>query len=756
MKTNSCSLRQLLMSLCGELDLDQHRRLQSAIQLDSLAGSRWRQLLMVAQDIKSGQSIESGEVPIATRQNAEELGPGDQDQSVQRIAAFFDGTFSERDAAEFELECWASLKLLTEVILLYQNHCRQLLSSERLTSEPAEAPPGLRERLIAMFPANEASIESSSVSILQTQPPAAGLAAVPEVVTIAQPSVVKQSHRKFWLNQPLGVAISTAAMFAVIVVSYQVVNQYLFTTPRPDLVSSGRLSIDHQSAELPNKAENPQPVDSGFTSSNGQRIANGNLPSESLRDDRPDSVPKSDLPGPRQELNSRQGLANSLAVPNDGTTFEPDRTTNSLQAADRVATNSITGSEDRNVPDKEEVDKSSSEVVQPAAVPTNLKWNWKEVEGLVAVRATGSTIWSGALTETDLENREKNARPLLAMECKVLPLSWAQLDFNELGNWTMSENTSFMVEPGELSRLESNSDSRLTTDTTSNRTYESDSSDARDAKVLINLQSGRIAISSAEPDSVIWVNSMTGRWSIRIATADTQLVVEQLDGLSVHVVAGSAIINGEELKARQKLSQPVNGRLERSTNNKLVRWLNKPEKRFPHKKLSELWLHSNNLFAELGQPDKILSTDRPLFRSGLATIDPPSLAKIYLGNELPAVRAEGILWLLEYGRDEVQLRKLALEMATQLATPNLELLLPQLVLAIQQRRLPPQSDSELLVQGLNHRNPAVRRLNYGLLLHLFGSLVDYDPEAETAIRNRQSQLWWAAVSRLYRRLGNAR
>ncbi len=756
MKTNSCSLRQLLMLLCGELDLDQHRQLQSAIQMDSLAGSRWRQLLMVAQAIKSGQSIESVEVPIATRQNAEELDPGDQDQLAQRIAAFFDGTFTEPDAAEFELQCWASPKLLTEVILLYQNHCRQLLSSDRLNSEPADAPLGLRGRLIEMFPAIEEAIGTPTVSIVQSQSPAVGREAVPEVVTIAQHSVVKHPHREFWLYQPLGIAISTAAMFAVIVVSYQVVNQYFFTTFRPNLVSSDRLNNDHQSAESTNKSENPESVDSDFTSSNGQRIATGNLSSDSLRDDRRDPIPKSDLPGPKQELNSTQGLVNSLTVPNEGTTIEPDRTTNSVPAADRVATNSTTGSEDRNVPDKGEVDKNSSDVVQPAALPTNLNWNWVDVEGLVAVRATGSTIWSGALTETDLENGEKNARPLLAMECKVLPLSWAQLNFNELGNWTMSENTSFTVEPGELSPLESNSDSRLPADTTLNRTYESDSSDARDAKVLINLKSGRIAISSAEPDSVIWVNSMSGRWSIRIATADTQLVVEQLDGLSVHVVAGSAIINGEELKARQKLSQPVNGGLERSTNNKLVRWLNKPERRFPHKKLSELWLHSNNLFAELGQPDKIPSTDRALFRSGLATIDPPSLAKIYLGNELPAVRAEGILWLLEYGRDEVQLRKLASDMATQLAAPNLELLLPQLVLAIQQRRLPPQTDSELLVQGLNHRNPAVRRLNYGLLLHLFGSLVDYDPEAETAIRIRQSQLWRAAVSRLYRRLENAR
>ena len=251
------------------------------------------------------------------------------------------------------------------------------------------------------------------------------------------------------------------------------------------------------------------------------------------------------------------------------------------------------------------------------------------------------------------------------------------------------------------------------------------------------------------------IETTTGNWRIRITDPKTVLIVEQLPTSRLVVQNGSISVNGKELKARQQLVQSGEGQLEQTSNRKSIKWVRKPVNKFPSKRLSAQWQASRDLFTDLS-PDAIDSEDQPLVRFALATIDPPGQAKLYLANVLPEVRAEGIQWLLAYGSNPPQLRKLAGDLATEFNSPGIARALPRLVLAIQAKRLPVKADSELLLKGLQNRDVSVRRLSHSLLVHMFGALENFNPESNPTVLKEQASKWRAAVNKLYRRVENAR
>jgi hypothetical protein len=398
----------------------------------------------------------------------------------------------------------------------------------------------------------------------------------------------------------------------------------------------------------------------------------------------------------------------------------------------------------------ETVDKA---VVTPAAQLAKLDWSWDRIEGLVAVRIAGSNVWSGALANGDLKSKQGNdSENQLAkfrtrgLECKVLPLSWAQGSVQGLGSWTITESTDFFVSPLPVRDIDRQS------------AYEPgiSSETSHPLGVRILLRSGRIAISNANVDSAVLIETATGNWRIRIADPDSVVIVEQDSNSRVIVPKGLVTVNETLLEARQQLLRTRDGRLEQATNRETIKWLKKPEYKFPSKQLAAQWLATGDLFSELSLPNVVAPEDQSFVRAAFATIDPPGQAARYLANVLPEVRAEGINWLIVYGRDPQRLRKIANELATEMNAPGLATTIPKLVIAIHRKRLPPKTDAENLVAGLQNRNVSVRRLSHGFLVHLYGSLEDYDSESDAATRNIQSRKWLAAINRLYRRLENAR
>ena len=331
------------------------------------------------------------------------------------------------------------------------------------------------------------------------------------------------------------------------------------------------------------------------------------------------------------------------------------------------------------------------------------------------------------------------------MDCKVLPLSWGQATIKGMGSWTITENTDFSVQSLPARRTQSEFELGAQVG------YPSES--VTGAK--INLRHGGLAISGANVDSAFLIETPTGNWRIEITDPATVVIVEQLSTPRLVVQSGSISVNGKELKARQQLVQSATGELEQTTNRKSIKWVKRPVNKFPSKRLSAQWQASRDLFADLSL-DEIDSEDQPLVRFALATIDPPGQAKSYLANVLPEVRAEGIQWLLAYGSDPPQLRKLAGDLATEFNSPGIARALPRLVLAIQAKRLPVKADSELLLKGLQNRDVSVRRLSHSLLVHMFGALENFNPESNPTVLKEQASKWRAAVNKLYRRVENAR
>ena len=681
----------LLEILHDQFEPEEQRRLEIKVREDSTAFARLQQLQATVRSITT------------LNLNEKSLASTDQEYELQRIAAFLDGTLSDEESLAFESECWASESLLHDVVVLFHSGLQSHALSK--TDSNASAPPAqrqLRERLVGLFP------DESPVGVRLNGEETGAPVGVSE----------RSSQKvKLTLSNVAKAAIAIAAVLAMVALSIVIANWNAMTIQPQTVIEAPQAPEDVDERIMPPTivdSEHRDHVESGPDSLDREQIAD---------------VPNTD-DQPRDVEEPQPGF------------FKPK--TQIVQSPDGLPSNSLPN--DRPTPRPPKLVDDGT--VKPAARQAKLQWSWNRIEGLIATRTGRSKRWSGASAEDGSSNQPDeriNADRILAMECKVLPLSWGQAKVTGMGNWTVAENTDFSVRPIPAQRTKNKLEPE------SHSSYRSE--DVLGAK--INLRRGGLAISGANVNSAFLIETATGNWRIRITDPETVLVVEQLSTSRLVVQNGSISVNGKELKARQQLIRSAEGQLEQMPNRKAIKWVKKPVNKFPSKRLSAQWQASRDLFTDLS-PDAIDSEDQPLVRFALATIDPPGQAKLYLANVLPEVRAEGIQWLLAYGSNPPQLRKLAGDLATEFNSPGIARALPRLVLAIQAKRWPVKADTELLLKGLQNRDVSVRRLSHSLLVHMFGALENFNPESKPTVLKEQASKWRAAVNKLYRRVENAR
>ena len=700
----------LLKILNKQFDPEKQRRLEIKAQEDSVAFARLQRL---RDTVGSATTLNLHEKSFA---------PTDQEYELQRIAAFLDETLSEEESRVFENECWESENLLHDVVVLFRAGLRSDTPSkvDSVESASLDQERQLRNRLVGLFPAETPAVADSD-----------------DESNVDFPSVVvpdrlsKQKKTKPMLSNSAKFAIAIAAALAMIAFSIVIANWDSLPIQPTDVQPKIVVDTPNVPEDADNRIPSPKVV-------------------ESERRDEVESSPDSlapeqivDLPNTDDQPRDVDKTLPDIVDPKTQIVRSPDSTTDSDEPNDRP------------IPQSPKLVEGGP--VKPATQQTKLHWSWGRVEGLVATRTGRSPLWSGASPvdgsssqpEYDTDNPETdgmNAGKILGMECKVLPLSWGQASVKGMGTWTVTENTDFSVRPLPARRTDNSLEPGAQT------SYRS--ADVIGAK--INLRRGGLAISNANVGSAFLIETTTGNWRIRITGPATVVMVEQLSASRLVVQNGSISVNGEELRSRQQLVRSAAGKLEQIPNRNSIKWLKKPLNKFPSKQLSAQWQASRDLFTDLSQPDVISPEDQPLVRFAFATIDPPGQAKLYLANVLPEVRAEGIQWLLSYGSDPRQLRRLTNELATQMNTPDLGKNLAKMVLAIQAKRLPDESDAKLLVRGLQNRNVSVRRLSHGLLVHMFGAASDYNPESNPATLAAQARQWSDAVNKLYRRVEHAR
>ncbi len=718
MKNNSSiRLMTLLKLLSDDFQPDEQRRIEGIVRADSEALARFQQM----RDAVSGSSeMQFDSALVAST---------DRGDALERMAGFFDGTLSDAETVAFENECWESRELLHDVIVLFQSglHSHRLPSPHPASFETLEQQRRMRERLIDLFPGepsivrgiNGAETPLSAVADQSSRSHDLSREASGERLVVAQPRrSPKKTGAKTNLSYPAKIAIVISVTAALVALCIMIADSF-WRHSLPAIVVESPIETEGQFNPLPEVAS---PRDTDLNEGDPDSIQPEQIVDLKNPLDRPRNVD--------QELPERMDPGTRDAPAPDG-------------LVDRADPNTIIS--------PKTVDQA---VDTPAVQLAKLDWSWDRIEGLVAVRVAGSNVWSGALADSDLKsdpgNDSENQRSEVGggrgLECKVLPLSWAQGSVKGLGSWTITENTDLFVSPLPVGDL----------DRQSAYVPGISSGSSNSLGVRIQLRSGRIAITNANVGSAVLIETATGNWRIRIADPDSVFIVEQESNSRVIVQKGSVMVNETLLEARQQLFRARNGRLEQATNRETIKWLKKPEYKFPSKQLSAQWLASGDLFSELSFSHVVSPEDQSFVRAAFATIDPPGQAAKYLSNVLPEVRAEGINWLLVYGRDPQRLRKLASELATEMNAPGLATTLPKLVIAIHRKRLPSKADVEFLISGLQNRNVSVRRLSHGFLVHLFGSIEDYDSESDAATRTLQSRKWLAAINRLYRRLENAR
>ena len=704
----------LLKILNNRFEPEEQRRLEIKVRKDSVSLARLQQL---RNAVGSTTTLNLNEKSIAST---------DQEYELQRIAAFLDGTLSDEESLSFENECWASESLLHDVIVLFRSGLQSHTSiaadsnaSVRLTQQRQ-----LRERLVGLFP-TEPTVAVGLHDVETEATRTTGSPALDDESNLDWTPVVATEHlskkTKPTLSNVAKAAIAIATVLAIVALSIAIGNWNAMTTQPKIVVETPKATEDADKQTL-----SPKIVESEH------------------RDDdkgRPDPLDReqiADLPNANDQPQNTDKTLPDFVEPKTQVVKSPEGSPSN---------------DALNPPIRRSPKKVDDVAVQPTTRQRKLQWNWGRIEGLIATRTDKSDLWSGASSvdvsnsqPDDLPDTERiNAGSILEMECKVLQLSWGQAKVKGMGSWTVAENTDFSVGPipAQQTKNELDPDSQAG--------YRSE--DVIGAK--INLRRGGLAISGANVDSAFLIETATGNWRIRIKDPATVVVIEQFSSSRLVVQNGSIGVNGKELKTRQQLVQSAAGQLEQTTNRQSIKWLKKPANTFPSKKLSAQWQASRDLFTDLS-PDTISPENQPLVRFALATIDPQGQAKSYLANVLPEVRAEGIQWLLAYGSDPRQLRKLAGELATEMNTPGLGRTLPKLVLAIKTKRWPAKADAESLVKGLQNRNVSVRRFSHGLLVHLFGTLEEYNPESKPAAQSVQARKWSSAINRLYRRVENAR
>ena len=681
----------LLEILNDQFEPAEQRRLEIKVRKDSVAFARLQKLQAT---IRSTTTLNLNEKSLAST---------DQEYELQRIAAFLDGTLSDEESLAFENECWASESLLHDVAVLFHSGLQPHASSK--ANSIASRPPAqrqLRERLVGLFP------DESPVGVgLDGKEPGA-----PVVVSERSSEKVKPT-----LSSVTKAAIAIAAVLAMVALSIAIANWNAMTIQPKTVIEAPKPPEDEDDGILPPTivdSERHDDVESGPDSPDHEQIVD--LPNT-------DNQPR-DIEKPLPDF------------------FKPK--TQVVQSPDGSPSNSPSN----DLPTPPSPKLADDGTAKPAARQAKLQWSWNRIEGLIATRTGKSNRWSGASVENVSSNQPDervNGDRFLAMECKVLPLSWGQAKVTGMGNWTVAENTDFSVRPIPAQR-------------TKNKLQPESHSNYRSEDVLgarINLRRGGLAISGANVDSAFVIETASGNWRIRISDPETVVIVEQFSTSRLVVQSGSIGVNGKELKARQQLVWLADGQLEQSPNRKSIKWVKKPVNKFPSKRLSAQWQASRDLFTDLSL-DTINSEDQPLVRFAFATINPPGQVKLYLANVLPEVRAEGIQWLLAYGSDPRQLQKLAGDLATELNSPAIGRTLPRLVLAIQKKSWPAKTDTDPLLRGLQNRDVSVRRLSHSFLVHMFGALENYDPESKPAILKDQASKWRTAVNKLYRRVENAR
>ena len=703
----------LLKILDNRFEPEKQRRLEMEVQQDSVTFDRLKQL----RDTASSTTLKLNET---------EFNSTDQEYELQQIAAFLDGTLSDKESLAFENKCWASERLLHDLVVLFRSGLESHANKADSSTSASPAQQQLRERLVGLFPVDPPVGVSFSDVETGAETEAKGSIASPvpdDKSNLGLPSVVVPDRlskkTKPTRSKSTKVAITIAAALAMVAFSVVMANWNALTTqptndPPTVVIDSPKAPEDTDRLISPPKVVKSDPHD------------------EVERE--PDSL------APEQIVD----LLNTDDQPRDIDKTLPDSADPKTQVVQ-----SPEGPTGNDTPNDLPIPRSPKLVdgatVEPATRQAKLQWNWRRIKGLIATRTGQPRRWSGASTKDVSSTNRINADGFLAMDCKVLPLSWGQATIKGMGSWTITENTDFSVQSLPARRTQSEFELGAQVG------YPSES--VTGAK--INLRHGGLAISGANVDSAFLIETPTGNWRIEITDPATVVIVEQLSTPRLVVQSGSISVNGKELKARQQLVQSATGELEQTTNRKSIKWVKRPVNKFPSKRLSAQWQASRDLFADLSL-DEIDSEDQPLVRFALATIDPPGQAKLYLANVLPEVRAEGIQWLLAYGSNPPQLRKLAGDLATEFNSPGIARALPRLVLAIQAKRWPVKADTELLLKGLQNRDVSVRRLSHSLLVHMFGALENFNPESKPTVLKEQASKWRAAVNKLYRRVENAR
>ena len=713
----------LLKILDNRFEPEKQRRLEMEVQQDSVTFDRLKQL----RDTASSTTLKLNET---------EFNSTDQEYELQQIAAFLDGTLSDKESLAFENKCWASERLLHDLVVLFRSGLESHANKADSSTSASPAQQQLRERLVGLFPVESPVGVSFSDVETGAETEATGSnesSAADDEPNLDLPPVIVPEHlskkkkTKPARSKSTKVAVVIAAAVAMVAFSVVVANWDALTTqptndsptvvidplkgpentdqlisPPKVVESKNRDKVEHepdslipeQIVDLPNTDNQPQDIDKTLPDSVDPKTQVVQSPKASTSNDKPN-----DAPMPR-----------------------------SPKLVDDV-------------------------VVEPATRQAKLQWNWSRIEGLIATRTGQPRRWSGASAKDassrqssdDPDTNRINADEFLAMDCKVLPLSWGQATVKGMGSWTVTENTDFSIQPVPARRMQNEFEPGAQAG------YRPES--VTGAK--IKLRCGGLAISDANVDSVFLIETPTGNWRIKITDPATVVIVEQFSASRLVVQHGSISVGGKELNARQQLVRSAVGQLEQLASREAFKWLKRPVNKFPSKRLSAQWQASRDLFTDLGQPNVVSPEDQPLVRFAFATIDPPGQAKLYLANVSPEVRAEGIQWLLVYGSDPRRLRKLASELATEMNSPGIGRALPRLVLAIQTKRWPAKADAELLIKGLPNRNVSVRRLSHSLLVHMFGPLADYDPDSKPPALNAQAHQWDSATKRLYQRVKNA-
>ena len=608
--------------------------------------------------------------------------------SAETIAAFLDGRLSPQEATEVEQQCWASPKLLQEVV-----------STHRFLDAPQPTAPvttSLTSRLFDLVPAARQTTEDSGDQTRGRAPAELDSSIQPRPrgrIGGAEDKPMKPAARAWATGRDDGVGQSLVHVRA-----------------------NGSESL---SSRLRRERNRPSWAWHTGAALAGVVLALGAVLAISLFDDQrniatdpqiatveqvvPPDEPKE---RPREAMPAPAPFASDSAA---DVADHPEDTPPVVEAADPdpepTAPSLVSDDSDRAAPQRPKPDP------QVVSSYDALALQWGQIEGLVIGRAGDQGMWQGARALPPLPESASLA---------TLPDSWAEASTSH-GRLVMGPDT--QVQLGY----------------------------ARNA-LQVEVSRGAVAFVHLSANREFLLQHGTQSWLVRAARDDTSIgfVVHGQQPLLL-VRRGEARIGAKRVRQRRQASLVENGPAASTTIQADTSWFDRPQQsaKLPVATQTAL-LKSTAIRADLAalrrSPE---TTARVLSTSWSLALFPRDTFAETLRARDPQLRRATLTWLLTRNPTDPRVRQAWRALAARMENPAILRPLARWTQLVQSGQRPDAAEAMKLAHSLNHDQLLMRRMSAFFLEHAFGSHVRFDPQGPQAARQRAVRQWSQIIRRIY-------